>query len=155
MTLRIASLLALSTVVLASGCATLTGEPTQRISLQTLDAQGQQIRGMRCRIINGNAEYVGDSPMMDMEVRRSATDLEIECRQGMGVARGTAISRSGAAAMARAALMPGGSAGAVVDHMTGYGYTYPRVIQLRVGETLIVDASDDLPARARTASAER
>ena len=49
MTLRIASLFALSTLVLASGCATLTGSPTQRISVQTLDAQGQQIRGMRCR----------------------------------------------------------------------------------------------------------
>ena len=155
MTLRIASLLALSTLVLASGCATLTGSPTQRISLQTLDAQGQQIRGMRCRIINGTAEYVGDSPMMDMEIRRSATDLDIECRQGTLVARGTAVSRSGTAAMARAALMPGGSAGAVVDHVTGYGYSYPRTIQLRIGETLIVDASDDLPVRARTASAER
>ena len=155
MTLRIVSLIALSTAVLASGCATMTGSPTQRISVQTLDAQGQQVRGMRCRIINGNADYVGDSPMMDMEIRRSATDLDIECRQGMLVARGTAVSRSGTAAMARAALMPGGSAGAVVDHVTGYGYAYPRVIQLRIGETLVVDASDDLPVRSRTASAER
>ena len=155
MTLRTVSLIALSTAVLASGCATLTGKPTQFISVQTLDAQGQQIRGMRCRIINGSAEYVGDSPMMDMEIRRSATDLNIECRQGTLVARGTAISRSGAAALARAALMPGGSAGAVVDHVTGYGYSYPRVIQLRLGETMIVDASDDLPVRPQTASTER
>jgi hypothetical protein len=125
------------------------------ISVQTLDAQGQNIRGMRCRVINGSAEYLGDSPMMDMEVRRSATDLSIECRKGELVARGTAISRSGAGNLARAALMPGGSAGAVLDHVSGYGYSYPRVIQLRVGETLIADAYDDLPARSQTASTER
>jgi hypothetical protein len=51
--------------------------------------------------------------------------------------------------------MPGGSAGAVVDHVSGYGYSYPRVIQLRVGETLVVDAYDDIPARTQTASTER
>jgi len=43
----------------------------------------------------------------------------------------------------------------VVDHVTGYGYSYPRVIQLRLGETMIVDASDDLPVRPQTASTER
>jgi hypothetical protein len=124
------------------------------ISIETLDAQGQLVRGMRCRVVGTN-DYLGDSPLMDMEVRRSASDLNIECRKGELVARGTAISRSGAGNNLRAALMPGGSAGAVVDHVSGYGYSYPRVIQLRVGETLVVDAYDDIPARTQTASTER
>lgn len=155
MSLRSSLLAVLPLTLLGAGCATMTGSPTQMISVQTLDAQGQQVRGMRCRVVNGSAEYLGDSPLMDMQVRRSSSDLDIECRQGPLVARGRAISRSGAASMARAALMPGGSAGAVVDHVSGYGYSYPRLIQLRVGETLVVDAAHDNLPRTATASTER
>jgi hypothetical protein len=93
---------------------------------------------MRCRVINGSAEYYGDSPMYDVPVRRSFSDLEIECRRGALMARGTAISRSGMSLLQ--GMLPGGSALIAVDHLSGYLYTYPADIRVRAGEHLVFDS---------------
>ena len=50
------------------------------------------------------------------------------------------------APLAKAAL-PGGTASTVVDHMTGYRYSYPIEVRLRVGQHLVFDANDDAPGR--------
>jgi len=42
---------------------------------------------------------------------------------------------------------PGGTAAIVIDHISGYRYSYPSWIQLRVGEHLVFDASDDTFSR--------
>ncbi len=73
------TLLALTTL-LAGGCATVSGNATHPISIQTVDAQGRAIEGMSCRVNNESAQYVGDSPMFDLKVRRSSMPLVIECR---------------------------------------------------------------------------
>ncbi len=130
------------TVLLLTGCATLTGSSTQGIHVQAVDALDRPLTGMRCRIINGSAEYFGDTPMFDLQVRRSATDLQIECRRGALVARGTAISRS-AIGGALKALLPGGTAMLAVDHLSGYGYTYPKHIRLRAGDHLVFDVDHE------------
>lgn len=139
--------LAAVTVSLAlGGCATMTGTPTQSISIHTVDANDRPIEGMNCRVINGSAEYFGTSPMYDLRVRRSASDLEIECRRGPWVARGTAVSRGPAAAAVKA-LVPGGTASLMIDHFTGYRYAYPSAMRLRVGQHLVFDAGDDALGR--------
>jgi len=120
---------------LAAGCATITGTPDQHIQLQTVDARGQPMQ-MRCRLSNDAAEYVGDSPMSDLVVRRSGADLHIECRHGAITARGTAVSHAGGAL---SAVLPGGTAGILIDHISGYRYSYPDRIRLRVGEDLVFD----------------
>lgn len=125
--------------LLASGCATVTGEPTQRVSIVAVDAEQRPIPGMRCRVANGSAEYYGDSPMRDVPVRRSASDLQIECRRGALVARGTAISRGGMSILQ--GVLPGGTALVALDHLTGYRYSYPTEIRLRAGEHLVFDLS--------------
>ena len=55
-----------------SGCATVTGEATQAINIQTVDAQGKAVDGMKCRIVNGSAEYMGDTPLFGLSVRKIA-----------------------------------------------------------------------------------
>lgn len=149
---RIACLLLLAAAL--SGCATVTGEPTQDVTIMTVDAQGLPVDGLRCVATNGRNTWVGNSPMHGLQVRRSATDLEIECRRGTQVARGTAISRGGLRGTS-ALLMPGGTAMVAVDHLSGYRYSYPLLIKLRLGEHLVFDASNEIAGRpARGISAE-
>ncbi len=128
----------------AAGCATVTGTPTQPVSIQTVDAFGRPVDGMRCRVANSAADYFGSTPMFDLQVRRSSSDLEVECRRGPLVARGTAVSRGTHLA---SAILPGGTAAVVIDHLTGYRYAYPSRLQLRVGEHLVFDSNSTAPAR--------
>jgi hypothetical protein len=143
----------------ASGCATMTGNATQPITIHTVDAGDRPIEGMRCRIINGSAEYFGTSPMYDLRVRRSSSDLDIECKRGTLTAHGTAASRGSSAMAALKALLPGGTAAVAVDHFTGYRYSYPHTMRLRVGQHLVFDASDEAesgrPTRGVVADAPR
>jgi hypothetical protein len=136
---RAALAVAAAVTVLASGCATVTREPLQRVSIVVVDEAGRPLP-MRCRVINGAAEYYGDSPMHDVQVRRSASNLEVECRHGTQVARGTAISR-GTMASVLQAVLPGGTALVAIDHLTGYHYAYPSEIRVRIGEHLVFDSS--------------
>ena len=135
--------IALTAVLLLPGCATVMGEASQKIVVQTLDEQGKPIQ-MRCHASHAPAEYFGTSPMFDLEVRRSSSDLTIECRQGERVARATAVSRG---ANPISAVLPGGTASLIVDHITGYSYAYPAWIQLKIGQTLVFDAGNRIAGR--------
>lgn len=119
-----------------AGCATIAGSPTQSISVQTVDAQGRAIADMRCRLVNDAADYYGNSPMFDVQVRRSPSDLAILCERGGLIARATAVARG---PVLGTVLLPGGSAAALIDHFTGYAYAYSATMQLRVGEHLVFD----------------
>jgi hypothetical protein len=137
-------------VALLSGCATIIGDPTQVVHIETLDERGQPIYGMRCRLSNASSEYFGDSPMFGLEVHRSSSDLKIACRMGSRIAEGTAVSRGGVRGGVTGAanlLVPGGSAYLVIDHLTGYRYTYPTWLRLQVGQKRVFDADDDVAGK--------
>jgi hypothetical protein len=130
-------------VALLGACATLTGVPTQVLQIETVDEHGRAIEGMRCHLTNDSSDYFGDSPMFAVEVHRSASDLQIACHLGNRIAEGTAVSRGGVRGAANM-LLPGGTAYMVIDHLTGYRYTYPTWLRLQVGQNLVFDASDDV-----------
>lgn len=137
-----ATLLTLTTL-LAGGCATVSGNATQPISIQTVDAQGRVIEGMSCRVNNPSAQYVGDSPMFDLKVRRSSMPLVIECRgEGRPMARAVLVPRADTA-MAAQLLLPGGSSLMVIDHVTGFMYAYPRWVRLQAGADMVFDRRDE------------
>lgn len=125
-----------------SGCATLTGEPTQRITVQTVDAEDKIINGMSCRVSNSSADYVGVTPMFDMQVRRSSSPLIVECRRdGVALARAVIISRA-TDVQPLQMLLPGGTSMMVLDHFSGYIYSYPRWIRIQVGADMVFDRRD-------------
>jgi hypothetical protein len=132
-------------IVGVSGCATLTGEATQSISIQTVDTNGRPVDGMACRIVNGSAEYMGDTPLFNLRVRRSSTPLVAECkRHGFPIARALIISRADLASGSTAQLLlPGGSSMLIIDHISGYMYQYPRWIRAQVGADMIFDRNDE------------
>jgi hypothetical protein len=132
-----------------AGCATLTGEPTQKVSIQTVDQDGRDVEGVSCRASNASAQYVGVTPMHDMRVRRSSSPLVVECRRdGLPLSRAVIVSRASNMQPAQL-LLPGGTSMMVVDHFTGYMYAYPRWIQVQVGTDMVFDRrnekSDRLP----------
>lgn len=143
-----ATALAAAALLALSGCATISGSPTQAISITAVDAAGQPVNGMRCRLANGKADYFGSTPMYDVQVLRSGSDLEIECRRGAQVARATAYARS--AALDGTLLLPGGGAAALIDRLSGYAYAYPRMMLLRVGADLTFDDAAPPPAAGPT-----
>ena len=135
-------------VALLGACATITGDPTQVVHVETLDERGQPIAGMRCHLSNASSDYFGDSPLFELEVHRSSSDLKIACRLGDRVAEGTAVSRSGVRGGVTGVanlIVPGGSALMAIDHLTGYRYTYPAWVRVQIGQQLVFDAGDDVP----------
>jgi hypothetical protein len=136
-------LVIVTTALLLGGCATMSGESTQRVSIQAIDDKGRIIEGMTCRVVNGSAEYVGDTPLFDLKVRRSSRPLNVECvANGFPMARALVISRADRMAAAQM-LLPGGSSMMALDHMTGYMYSYPRWIRVQAGADMVFDRRDE------------
>jgi hypothetical protein len=157
--LRVLARVATGVFVIASaGCATITGSSTQTIEVTTADARDRTVRGMTCTLTHGPGSYVVDTPAVDLEIRRSASDLEIECRRGSQVAKGTVVPRA-ESAIAHS-FIPGGSIATLVDYATGAMYTYPTPLRLKIGQhlrfesgggakaTVVADVSD--PAAGAT-----
>jgi hypothetical protein len=139
--LRVAALAFLA--LMASGCATVNGNPTQPISIQTVDAEGRVIEGMHCKVTNDAAQYLGDSPLFDLKVRRSSMPLVVECRgDGRPLARAVLVPRA-ANAVAAQMLLPGGSSFMLIDHVTGFMYAYPRWIRMQAGADMVFDRRDE------------
>lgn len=139
--LRVA-LLAL-VAVLASGCATVTGRATQPVSIQAVDRDGRAIEGMSCRVSSGGREYVGDTPMFDLQVRRSSSPLVIECRgDGRPMARAVLLPRAENMVAAQL-LLPGGSSMMFIDHVSGFMYSYPRWVRVQAGADMVFDRRDE------------
>ena len=139
------ALLAALAITGVSGCATVTGDATQAINIQTVDANGKSVEGMKCRIVNGSAEYLGDTPLFGLRVRKSPTPLVAECqRSGYPMTRALIISRADLASGSTAQLLlPGGSSMLIIDHISGFMYQYPRWIRVQVGADMIFDRADE------------
>ena len=128
---------------LASGCATVTGHATQPVTIQTVDGEGRVIEGMNCRVSNSAGDYLGDTPMFDLKVRRSSSPLVVECRgDGRPLARALVLPRADAMVPAQI-LLPGGSTMMVIDHLSGFMYAYPRWIRLQAGADMVFDRRDE------------
>lgn len=134
---------AIGALAMLSGCATMAGDSTQKVSIQTVDAQGRSVEGMSCKISNASAEYVGVTPMFDTQVRRSSNPLIVECRgDRYPMARAVVVSRA-VNMQPMQMLLPGGTSFMVLDHLTGYMYSYPRWVRLQVGTDMVFDRRDD------------
>jgi len=143
-------LLAVLALAALSGCATLAGDSTQKLNIQTVDKEGRVVEGMSCRADNASAQYVGVTPMFDMRVRRSASPLVVECRRdGLPLARAVVVSR-GVNMQPLQMLLPGGTSMMIIDHLSGYMYDYPRWIRLQVGTDMVFDRRDETSDRGPT-----
>jgi hypothetical protein len=118
------------------GCSTLSGDFHQKLQIDALDAQNRPVEGMRCQVGSGDSAKTISTPASDVRVRRSALPLNIECRQDSQVA--TAVVKPRRERMEEA-LLPFGSVGVFVDHLSGSLYGYPTTLHLRVGQHVVLE----------------
>jgi hypothetical protein len=128
-------------IALSGGCATITSNEMQTVTLTTRDQNGDVVENAKCELKNDKGSWNAKSPGNVM-VRRSAEDLSVECQKdGMSAGFLRAISRSAGGMWGNIIL--GGGIGAIIDHNKGTGYDYPNDLALRMGESVTVDRRDE------------
>ena len=119
--------------LLLVGCGTLSLPSMQPMQILAFDALDRPVVGLTCTVSNVFGTWQVKTPATEATVRRSHSDLEIECRRGTEVAMGTVAPRRD---RVEQALVPFGSVAVAIDHLTGHLYSYPSVVRLRLGQHL-------------------
>jgi hypothetical protein len=122
------------------GCSTLSGDFHQKLQIDALDAQNRPVDGMQCRVGSDASAKTFVTPATEVRIRRSAMPLAIECQRDNLVATATVSPRR---ERMEEALLPFGSVGVVVDHLSGSLYSYPTTLHLRVGQHLVLEHGGD------------
>jgi hypothetical protein len=69
--------------------------------------------------------------------------LVIECRgDAVPMARAVLLPRADRATIAQV-LLPGGSSLMVIDHLTGFLYSYPRWVRIQAGADMMFDRNEE------------
>jgi hypothetical protein len=140
---HLGSVLALfGTVVLISGCATAVKTDTQQLDILLKLPDGSSRVSAVCVLSNSAMKVTGNAPMFSVEVQRSSSDLQIDCRSANGMT-GQAIAVSRMQTNGVGAVLAG-MTGHVIDHMTGKLYDYPRRIEVVLGRKRVFDFSSGL-----------
>jgi len=126
-------------LLLLPGCATLTSSRLQHISVSAVGTDGNSA-ALTCTLNNGNDPIHVEIPNARVEVPRSGHDLIVSCQGSSGeAAKATVQSRHG---HFEQAMLPLGSIGVAIDHISGRGFDYPTEIVLHVGQDLILAHGD-------------
>jgi len=119
-----------------AGCSTVTGDFHQKLRIDAQDAQNRPVDGMQCQVGSGASALHVVTPAADVRVRRAMQPLAIECHRDSLVATATVKSRR---ERMEEALLPFGSAGVFIDHLSGALYAYPTTLHLRVGQHVVLE----------------
>lgn len=137
---------------LFSGCATITSNEMQTVSLQTKSADGQDVDKAYCTLKNDKGSWQANTPAL-VAVRRSSDDLMVECKKD-GVADGFLRAISRAAAGMFGNIIFGGGIGALIDHSKGTGYDYPNDLLVKMGESNTADKRQNAQQQASAAPSQ-
>lgn len=120
----------IGSLMLVSGCSTLTGEGTaQSISVETVErASGDRIIDARCDLSNDEGAWTVLTPGSVM-VHRSNKPLSIKC-QKLGYIQDYSSVDSKTKANMWGNIIVGGGIGAIIDHNNGSAYAYPDVVRI-------------------------
>ena len=120
----------IGTLMLVSGCSTLTGEGTaQNISVETIErGSGDRIIDARCDLSNDEGAWTVLTPGSVM-VHRSNKPLSVKC-QKTGYIQDYSSVDSKTKANMWGNIIIGGGIGALIDHNNGAAYEYPDVVRI-------------------------
>ena len=142
------SLFVITSALFASGCASLTHDAKQTVSVTAVDSKGVAVADAACTFTNDRGETKLDRTPGIGQVYRSAADMTVVCKkEGLGDGMARLISRAG---RIWGNIILGGGIGAIVDHSTGKGYNYPDIFEVAMGKLTVFDRSqqdDGKPAR--------
>jgi hypothetical protein len=139
--LKLSSIVAV--LAMTTGCATITSSEMQQLALTTKGESGNVVEGVKCSFKNDKGSWEGVSPGF-ISVRRSAEDLNVECKKE-GEKDGLLKAVSRAAGGMFGNIIFGGGIGAIIDHNKGTGYNYPDALPVEMGKSVIVDRKDQAP----------
>ena len=129
-------------ISLVTGCATITSEEYQTITLTANTKDGKSVADAQCTMKNDKGSWKASAPG-NTKVHRSAEDLVVECKkEGYDAGFLRAISRAANGMWGN--IVFGGGIGAIIDHNKGTGYDYPNAIPVVMGETTVVDRKHEL-----------
>ena len=114
---RYGSVIAISFMILTSGCASLVGDETQPISMDT-----PKCPGASCRLTNSHGTYFVKSTPETVVVHKDFDDLMVTCEKNGKSAN--SVHKSSANGATYANIILGGGIGALVDGSSGAGYDY-------------------------------
>lgn len=123
--------------VLTTGCATVAGEKTQPITVQT-HFDNKEIAGVGCTLNNDAGSWFVTTPG-SVVVHKSTGDLAISCKKEALAGQQMLVSKSNGAVWGN--IIAGGVIGYVVDRNTGAGFDYPNTITValrKIGDAEIL-----------------
>lgn len=124
-------------VIISHGCATITSESMQSVTLTASSEAGEKVADAQCTLKNDKGTWKSESDG-HVQVHRSAEDLLVECEKE-GFANGFLRAISRAAGGMWGNIIFGGGVGALIDHNKGTGYDYPNDLPVVMGKSVVVD----------------
>ena len=139
-------------IVLASlaltGCASVSGEKFQPVSIQTIH-ESKEVSGIGCNLSNDAGNWFVVSPGSVM-VHKSTGDMIVDCKKGNLSGNSTLVSKSNGAVWGN--ILLGGGIGYIVDRNTGAGFDYPNTTTIQMRD--IATAPAPVPALPPQAAVE-
>ncbi len=132
-------ILAVASVLVMTGCASVSGEKMQPVAITTI-FDNKEIAGLGCTLSNDAGSWFLTSPA-SVTVHKSTGDLSIDCKKDSLVGNATAVSKSNGAVWGN--ILLGGGIGYIVDRNTGAGFDYPPtiVVNLRQLDSVVTPAN--------------
>lgn len=110
------------------GCASITGNTNQNVSVQTKEPTGSEVIGANCELSNSKGKWFVVTPGT-VGIHRSNDDIQVLCRKdGYEPGRNGIVSET--KGMMFGNIIFGGGIGAIVDHSSGAAYEYPSLFQI-------------------------
>ena len=119
-----------ASIVLLSGCASVTGTKNEPVSVDTF-YKNQEIAGCDCKLVNDKGVWFTKTPG-SVVIQKSYENLAITCTKD-GIDTGSAIFESKAGGGAWGNILAGGPIGYVIDRSSGAGFDYPSTMNVEMG----------------------
>lgn len=116
-----------------SGCATITSDSMQAITVDARDQNNKPVKGVTCKLVNDKGTWHAKAPETVM-VHKSASDLHVVAEKE-GLPTGTLKVVSKANAGLAGNIIFGGVVGAAIDHTKGTAYNYPSNVTIVMGQS--------------------
>lgn len=125
------AIVALSTCLLATGCASIVGGSNQSLSVETRN-KGVMVAGAYCKLNNDKGTWYVTTPG-SVTVHRSYNDMTVSCEK-KPMTPAVMTVKSSTKGMLAGNILFGGPIGAGVDVATGAAYDYPALITVDFGQ---------------------
>lgn len=140
-----------------TGCASVTGNKLQPVSVQTIEAgTNQEVADAGCTLTNDVGKWFVTTPG-SVTIHKSTDDLVVECKKGTELTgQGNVVSKANGGVWGNIIL--GGGVGYIVDRNTGAGFDYPTAITVmlnRLGEAVGLSTKAGVENHAKTPAAEK